>query len=161
MQHAEAAEHPLGHGDTGETGDSAANGEGNGDPGGSHSCFAFGISSIALPYDGDAWRAGASARDGSNLRGRRSRKRVFADYAATFGGRDCLRNSRPTGLSIADRNLQAARRRRLNAAQADLVSKIRGFLKDAHEAAKVADWARARSLSKKAQVLSEELVTSL
>jgi len=64
-------------------------------------------------------------------------------------------------LSIAERNLQSARGRRLNAAQADLVSKIRGFLKDAHEAAKVADWARARSLSKKAQVLSEELVTSL
>jgi len=49
----------------------------------------------------------------------------------------------------------------LNAAQTDLVSKIRGFLMDAHEAAKVADWARARSLSKKAQVLSEELVASL
>lgn len=64
-------------------------------------------------------------------------------------------------LGIAERNLQSARGRRLNAAQADLVSKIRGFLKDAHEAAKVADWARARSLSKKAQVLSEELVTSL
>jgi hypothetical protein len=64
-------------------------------------------------------------------------------------------------LSIAERNLQFARGRRLNAAQLDLVSKIRGFLKDAHEAAKVGDWARARSLSKKAQVLSEELVTSL
>ena len=64
-------------------------------------------------------------------------------------------------LSIAVRNLQSARGKRLNAAQIDLVSKIRGFLKDAQEAAKVADWARARSLSKKAQVLSEELVTSL
>jgi hypothetical protein len=64
-------------------------------------------------------------------------------------------------LTIAERNLQSARGRRLNAAQADLVSKIIGFLKDAHEAAKVADWARARSLSKKAQVLSEELVTLL
>jgi hypothetical protein len=49
----------------------------------------------------------------------------------------------------------------LNTTQTDLVSKIRGFLSDAHEAAKVADWARARSLSKKAQVLSEELVASL
>jgi len=64
-------------------------------------------------------------------------------------------------LSIAERNLQSARGKRLNAAQTDLVSKIRGFLMDAHEAAKVADWARARSLSKKAQVLSEELVASL
>ncbi len=64
-------------------------------------------------------------------------------------------------LSIAERNLQSARGKRLNAAQIDLVSKIRSFLKDAQEAAKIADWARARSLSKKAQVLSEELVTSL
>jgi hypothetical protein len=64
-------------------------------------------------------------------------------------------------LRIAEMNLQSARGKRLNAAQLDLVSKIRGFLKDAHEAAQVADWARARSLSKKAQVLSEELATSL
>ena len=64
-------------------------------------------------------------------------------------------------LSIAEKNLQSARGKRLNAAQTDLVSKIRGFLKDAREAAQVADWARARSLSKKAQVLSEALVTSL
>ena len=64
-------------------------------------------------------------------------------------------------LSIAEKNLQSARGKRLNAAQTDLVSKIKGFLKDAREAAQVPDWARARSLSKKAQVLSEALVTSL
>jgi hypothetical protein len=64
-------------------------------------------------------------------------------------------------LGIAEKNLQSARGKRLNAVQIDLVSKIRGFLKDAREAAQVADWARARSLSKKAQVLSEELVASL
>ncbi len=64
-------------------------------------------------------------------------------------------------LSITEKNLQSALGKRLNAAQTDLVSKIRGFLKDAREAAQVADWARARSLSKKAQVLSETLVTSL
>jgi hypothetical protein len=64
-------------------------------------------------------------------------------------------------LRIAEKNLQSARGKRLNTTQTDLVSKIRGFLTDAHEAAKVADWARARSLSKKAQVLSEELVASL
>jgi len=34
-------------------------------------------------------------------------------------------------LSIAEKNLQSARGKRLNAAQIDLVSKIRGFLKDA------------------------------
>jgi hypothetical protein len=64
-------------------------------------------------------------------------------------------------LRIAEMNLQSARGKQLNAAQMDLVSKIRGFLKDANEAAQIADWARARSLSKKAQVLSEELATSL
>ena len=63
-------------------------------------------------------------------------------------------------LSIAEKNLQSARGKRLNAAQIDLVSKIRGFLKDAREAAQVKDWARARSLAKKARVLSEELVSS-
>ena len=64
-------------------------------------------------------------------------------------------------LRIAEKNLQSARGRRLNTTQTDLVSKIRGFLTDAHEAARVADWARARSFSKKAQVLSEELAASL
>jgi hypothetical protein len=63
-------------------------------------------------------------------------------------------------LNIAEKNLESKRGKRLNAAELDLVSKIRGFLKDAREAAQIADWARARSLSKKAQVLSEELVAS-
>jgi hypothetical protein len=49
----------------------------------------------------------------------------------------------------------------LSAAQRDLVSKIRGFIKDAREAAQITDWSRARSLAKKAQVLSEELASSL
>jgi hypothetical protein len=64
-------------------------------------------------------------------------------------------------LSIAEKNLQAARGKNLNAAQSDLVSKIRGFIKDAREAVQIADWGRARSLAKKAQVLSEELSGSL
>ena len=64
-------------------------------------------------------------------------------------------------LSVAERNLQTARGKRLNAAQLDLVSKIRGFIKDAREATQIADWSRARSLAKKAQVLSEELASSL
>jgi hypothetical protein len=64
-------------------------------------------------------------------------------------------------LSIAEKNLAAASGKRLNAAQSDLVSKIRGFLKDAREAVQIADWSRARSLAKKAQVLSEELAGSL
>jgi hypothetical protein len=61
-------------------------------------------------------------------------------------------------LTIAEKNLAAMRGKNLSAAQADLMSKIRGFIKDAREAAGFRDWVRARSLSKKAQLLSEELV---
>jgi hypothetical protein len=64
-------------------------------------------------------------------------------------------------LSIAEKHLESARGKNLNAAQSDLVSKIRGFIKDAREAARIADWSSARSLAKKAQVLSEELSGSL
>ena len=64
-------------------------------------------------------------------------------------------------LSIAEKNLESVLGKRLNAAELDLVSKIRGFIKDARDAAQGADWTRARSLSKKAQVLSEELAASL
>lgn len=60
-------------------------------------------------------------------------------------------------LDAAEKKLAGARGQRLNAAQADLVSKIRGFVKDAREAAQAGDWARARSLAKKAEVLSAEL----
>lgn len=64
-------------------------------------------------------------------------------------------------LDIAEKNLASASNKRLNSAQKDLASKIRGFLKDAREAAQAGDWARARNLAKKAQVLSEELVRSI
>lgn len=64
-------------------------------------------------------------------------------------------------LDIAEKNLASTRNKRLNPAQIDLVSKIKGFLKDAREAAQAGDWARARNLAKKAQVLSEELVHSV
>jgi hypothetical protein len=63
-------------------------------------------------------------------------------------------------LNTAEKNLAATRGKNLNAAQSDLVSKILGFMKDAREAEQIADWARARSLAKKAQVLSEELARS-
>jgi hypothetical protein len=63
-------------------------------------------------------------------------------------------------LSNAERNLAAMRGKKLSAAQSDLLSKIQEFLKDAREAARAQDWSRARSLSKKAQLLSEELVGS-
>ena len=64
-------------------------------------------------------------------------------------------------LSIAEKNLQSAKGKNLSAAQTDLVSKIRGFIKDARGAAQITDWSRARNLAKKAQVLSEELASSL
>jgi hypothetical protein len=64
-------------------------------------------------------------------------------------------------LSMAEKNLASARGKNLNAAQTDLVSKIQGFMKDAREAAQITDWGHARSLAKKAQVLSEELAGSL
>ena len=64
-------------------------------------------------------------------------------------------------LSIADKNLEFARGKNLNATQSDLVSKIISFLKDAREASQAADWIRARNLARKAQVLSEELASSL
>jgi hypothetical protein len=63
-------------------------------------------------------------------------------------------------LNVAEKNLTAMHGKNLNAAQLDLVSKIQGFIKDAREAARLLDWMRARSLSKKAQLLSEELVGS-
>jgi len=41
-------------------------------------------------------------------------------------------------LCIAEKNLESARGKSLNAAQSDLVSKITGFIKDAREAAQIA-----------------------
>jgi len=64
-------------------------------------------------------------------------------------------------LGIAEKNLASVRGKKLNSTQSDLISKITGFIKDAREAAKIADWSRARSMAKKAQVLSEELAGSL
>jgi len=64
-------------------------------------------------------------------------------------------------LSVAQRNLQAAKARRLDSVQADLVSKITGFADEARQAAKEGDWTRARNLAQKAQVLSQELAGTL
>lgn len=64
-------------------------------------------------------------------------------------------------IAAAERNLQRSYGRQLNAAQTDLVEKIRGFLAQAHEASRASDWVRARNLAEKAQVLSVELVNSL
>ncbi len=64
-------------------------------------------------------------------------------------------------INAAERNLQVAYGKQLNASQHDLVEKIRGFLGQAREAMRAADWVRARNLAQKAQVLSVELVSSL
>ncbi len=64
-------------------------------------------------------------------------------------------------LSATDRNLESTRGKTLNATQADILSKIRGFMSDARDAAQSGDWTRAKNLAKKAQVLSEELAKSL
>jgi len=64
-------------------------------------------------------------------------------------------------ISVAQRNLDSTKNRRLNATQTDLASKVNSFLEDSKAAAKDGDWTRARNLAKKAQVLSEELAQSL
>lgn len=64
-------------------------------------------------------------------------------------------------ISAAERNLQTAYGKQLNAAQHDLVEKVRGFLGQAREAIRASDWMRARNLAQKAHVLSVELIHSL
>ncbi|HEY6385967.1 MAG TPA: hypothetical protein VIX91_09820 [Candidatus Acidoferrum sp.] len=64
-------------------------------------------------------------------------------------------------MAAAERNLAAASGKSLSATQSDLASKVRSFISDARESGREGDWARARDLAKKAQVLSEELIGSL
>lgn len=63
-------------------------------------------------------------------------------------------------IAKAERNLQTMNGRSLNAAQNDMVEKIRGFLGQAREAVQAGDWFRAQNLASKAEVLSDELVRS-
>jgi hypothetical protein len=72
-----------------------------------------------------------------------------------------LQQETDRNLSSAEHNLTASAGKSLNATQADLASKVRSFISDAREAGRAGDWARARDLANKAQVLSEELVGSL
>jgi len=64
-------------------------------------------------------------------------------------------------IAIAERNLATTRGRKLLPAQSDIVSKIKGFLTEARQASREGDWARARNLAKKAQILSGDLASSL
>ncbi len=64
-------------------------------------------------------------------------------------------------LEAAEKNLNMTQGKKLNAMQEDLASKVRGFTENAREAMKSGDWGRAKNLSKKAEVLSEQLAGSL
>lgn len=72
-----------------------------------------------------------------------------------------LQRETEESLSAAERNLSATAGKSLNAMQSDLASKVRSFISDAREAGRAGDWARARTLAKKAEVLSEQLASSL
>jgi hypothetical protein len=69
---------------------------------------------------------------------------------------------RKTGedTSTAEKNLQEIGGKQLNAAQQDLVGKIRSFLSQSRDASKGGDWARALNLAQKARLLSAELINS-
>lgn len=69
---------------------------------------------------------------------------------------------RKTGedTSVAEKNLQETSGKQLNAAQLDIVGKIRSFLSQSRDASKDGDWARAQNLAQKARLLSIELINS-
>jgi outer membrane biosynthesis protein TonB len=62
--------------------------------------------------------------------------------------------------ATAEKNLQETSGKQLNAAQQDLVGKIRSFLSQSRDASKDGDWARAQNLAQKARLLSGELINS-
>jgi hypothetical protein len=64
-------------------------------------------------------------------------------------------------IGIAERNVAAARGKNLSPTQVDTLSKISGFLAESREASNEGDWARARNLARKAQILSQDLIASL
>jgi hypothetical protein len=63
-------------------------------------------------------------------------------------------------VALAEKNLQSTNGKQLNAAQQDLVEKIRSFVAQARDAGKSGDWTRAQNLAQKARVLSIELANS-
>jgi hypothetical protein len=71
------------------------------------------------------------------------------------------RQQMTSSINQAERNLARSQGKTLNATQSDLAAKIRQFIGDAQSASREGDWTRARSLATKAQVLSEELASSL
>src|ERR1700726_2525176 len=71
------------------------------------------------------------------------------------------RQQMTSSLNEAEKNLARSQGKQLNATQSDLAAKIKQFIGDAQSASREGDWTRARSLATKAQVLSEELASSL
>ena len=71
------------------------------------------------------------------------------------------RQQMTSSLNEAEKNLARSQGKSLNATQSDLATKIKQFIGDAQSASREGDWTRARSLATKAQVLSEELASSL
>src|ERR1700691_3084552 len=77
------------------------------------------------------------------------------------GDQATMRHSTGEDVTVAQKNLQQANGKVLNAAQLDLQEKIRSFLVQSEEAGKAGDWSRAQTLAQKARLLSVELVDSL
>jgi hypothetical protein len=77
------------------------------------------------------------------------------------GDQASMRRSTSEDANVAQKNLQQATGKVLNAAQLDLQEKIRSFLAQSDEAGKTGDWSRAQTLAQKARLLSVELVDSL
>ncbi len=71
------------------------------------------------------------------------------------------RQQMTSSITEAEKNLARSQGKKLNAIQSDLATKIKQFIGDAQSASREGDWTRARSLATKAQVLSEELASSL
>ena len=79
----------------------------------------------------------------------------------TAGEASAAQQQMSQSLSVAERNIGSADGKSLNATQQDLASKVRSFIAEARDAAKTGDWTRARAAAKKAEVLSQELASSL
>ena len=64
-------------------------------------------------------------------------------------------------LTVAEKNLQQANGRKLNAAQQALMGNARSFVEQARAAGKDGDWARAQNLAHKARLASIDFVNAL
>ena len=79
----------------------------------------------------------------------------------TVGEANAAQQQTNQSVSVAEHNLGSAEGKSLNATQQDLASKVRSFLAEVRDAVQGGDWTRARNAAKKAEVLSQELVSSL